>query len=72
MNMKSYVCNVHVASIYMHVTSTKHACNMNVIPYSGKFLWGPIFADGQSSKFSWFNFRGCGVHVHYTPYNRTY
>jgi hypothetical protein len=22
------------------------------IPYSGKFSWGPIFADGQSSKFS--------------------
>ena len=29
------------------------------IPYSGKFLWGPIFAEGQSSKFSQFNFRGC-------------
>jgi hypothetical protein len=30
------------------------------IPYSRKFSWGPIFADGQSPKFSRFNFRGCG------------
>ena len=30
-----------------------------VIPYSGKFWWGPIFAEGQSSKFLWFNFHGC-------------
>ena len=29
------------------------------IPYSVKFSWGPIFVEGQSSKFSWFNFRGC-------------
>jgi DNA polymerase III delta prime subunit len=27
------------------------------IPYSEKFSWGPIFADGQSVKFLWFNFR---------------
>ena len=30
-----------------------------MLPYSGKFSWGPIFAEGQSSKFSRFNFRGC-------------
>jgi hypothetical protein len=31
-----------------------HTC----ILYSGKFSWGEIFADGQSSKFSRFDFRG--------------
>jgi hypothetical protein len=36
--------------VYLHVH----------VPYSGKFSWGPIFADGQSPKFSRFNFRGCG------------
>jgi hypothetical protein len=29
------------------------------IPYSGKFSWGPIFADGQSLTLLRFNFRGC-------------
>jgi hypothetical protein len=31
---------------------------MYIIPYSGKFSSDPIFVDGQSSKFSRFNFRG--------------
>jgi hypothetical protein len=38
--------------------------------YCGKFSWGPIFAEGQSSKFSRFNFHGreclCPL---YTLYN---
>jgi hypothetical protein len=29
-----------------------------LIPYSGKFSWGPIVAEGQSLKFLWFNFHG--------------
>jgi ribosomal protein L7Ae-like RNA K-turn-binding protein len=39
---------------------------LEYIPYSGKFSWGPIFADGQSPKFSWFNFRGC---AHSCPFH---
>jgi hypothetical protein len=33
---------------------------------------GSNFADGQSPKFSWFNFTDAGDHAHYTLYNCTY
>jgi hypothetical protein len=42
------------------------------VPYSGKFLWDPNFVDGQSSKFSWFNFTDACNHAHYTLYNHAY
>ena len=37
----------------------KYNCIAYIIPYSGKFSWGSIFVEGQSSNFLWFNFRGC-------------
>jgi cytochrome b subunit of formate dehydrogenase len=51
-----YYCQGKILAIYTISVLTI------IILYSGKFLWGPIFADGQSPKFlnSRFNFRGCG------------
>jgi hypothetical protein len=45
-------------------------CVLCLLPYSGKFSWGPIFADGQSS--SLFNFANAHDLAHYTLYNRAY
>ena len=38
------------------------------LPHSVKISWGPIFAEGQSSTFLWFNFHGrailkCAAHI---------
>jgi hypothetical protein len=49
-----------------------HALFHLCIPYSGKFSWSPISTDGQSSKFSQFNFRQHYNHGHSTLYNRTH
>ncbi len=46
--------------LYDQPVSLTALCWDNELPYSGKFSWGPIFVDGQSSKFSRFNFN----HVH--------
>jgi hypothetical protein len=51
-NIRSAVKSDHIAFRIIYYT-------LLVVPYSGIFLWGPIFADGQSSKFSRFNFHGC-------------
>ena len=68
-----FFCHVHL-QVYMYVVNNKYklstfhmAMVTSIIPYSGKFSRGPIFAEGQTSSISRSNFRewpfqNCSAH----------
>jgi hypothetical protein len=45
---------------------------LSILPYSGKFSWGPIFMEISLQSFHGLIFVDASNHANYTLYNRTY